>query len=548
MKQRIQKTLVVLVLVLSAIFNLTVGVAVAQEPQEPELTVQLIFTPTEVPIGDRVSGAVTISNKGMAPAEFDVVAVQLPDGATYVGQAVGSDVDDVAKVAEGWLLWTGPFDLPPNTEFTIRYWLVVSELAVPGNHIVQATARTGEQILASAESPLTWLPARPSEPGLFEPVQIETTNPTSPQAVVINKVADPTVVQPGTSVVYTVTFTNSGQAVDLDTITDVLPPPLKYVGLAAGSEISDEPNWAAPNAVWTGPYRVPAGGTLTLRYWVRVPLETPANTPPYRNRVTATSGSTTFGPARADLRVWKPIAYLPFVIRTSKPPITLPFEDSFDQGLSSNWVVFENFPGLKKADWVWEGGQNPAWGWYRYNPYSATGSDWKGFALSMYLGTGAQEWTDYQIVTTLRARKGKLAGLWFRGTYENLGDMSGKRVGGYYVHIKPEDETVYLWRIRPETRMYADAVVVADSNDFKPDISATQWYDLKVAVQGATIKVWLREAKPLTDDSGYQLLIDWTDSAPVYVKGTVGFTAYRTDAIYNYIKVTPLQSSNQSRN
>jgi hypothetical protein len=165
----------------------------------------------------------------------------------------------------------------------------------------------------------------------------------------------------------------------------------------------------------------------------------------------------------------------------------------------------------------------------------------------MYLGPGAQEWTDYQAVTTLRARKGKLAGLWVRGTYENLGDMSGRRVGGYYVHIKPEDDTVYLWRIEPNNRMYADADIVAESDDFNPDIGATSWYDLKVTVQGATIKVYLREARSLADESGYQLLINWTDPNQTYMKGTVGFTAYRTDGIFNYIKVTPLESSNQSQ-
>jgi uncharacterized repeat protein (TIGR01451 family) len=549
MKQHIKQKLVVTALVLVTVFNLAVGVAAAQEPQEPELSVQLSFTPSEVPIGDRLAGAVTIRNEGTTPAEFDVVVVRLPDGAAYVGQAAGSDFDDVAQVKEGWLLWSGPFDLLTNAEFTIRYWLVVSELAAPGDHTVQATARKGDQTLASAESPLTWLPAQPSELAPAEPAQIDTTSPSAPQAVMVIKDADPETVQPGMSVAYSVTFSNSGQAVDLDTITDDLPSSFKYVGLAAGSDITEEPTDSeAPRIVWTGPYEVPAGGTLTLRYWVRVPLDTPSSATPYANRVTATSGSSTFGPARADVRVKKPIIYFPFIIRTSKPATTLPFEDSFDQGLSSNWVKFLNYPGLNPAHWVWEGGQNPAWGWYRYNPYSATGAlQWNGFALSMYLGPGAQEWTDYQAVTTMRARKGKLAGLWVRGTYENLGDMSGRRVGGYYVHIRPDIDTVFLWRIDPASRMYSDADVVAESDDFNPDISATGWYDLKVTVQGATIKVYLREARSLADEGGYQLLINWTDPNQSYMKGTVGFTAYRTDGIFNYIKVTPLESSSQSR-
>ena len=231
--------------------------------------------------------------------------------------------------------------------------------------------------------------------------------------------------------------------------------------------------------------------------------------------------------------------YLPLIPNTERPPTTLPFEDTFDQGLSSDWVVFLNYPGLTADDWYWDG-QAPTWGFYVYN-YDQ-GSQWPGFALSMYLGPGSDEWTDYEIVATLKKtlNNEKLGGLWFRGGYEES-SVQGGQVGGYYVHIKPRDDSVYLWRIDPNTLQYQIMQVVAQS-EYAPGITKL-WYNLKVRVQGANIKVWLKQQ--VEPESAYVLLIDWTDPSPTYMQGTVGFSTFRTSYIFDDIKVTALSTSTQ---
>lgn len=226
--------------------------------------------------------------------------------------------------------------------------------------------------------------------------------------------------------------------------------------------------------------------------------------------------------------------FLPLAVRA--PDTTLPFEDNFDNGLSSDWVVFENYPGLTKDDWYWDGAA-PLWGFYVYN-YD-DGSGWDAFVLSMYLGPGSQDWEDYEVVTTVKktGAKDKLGGLWIRGTYEPSTDMSGGTVGGYYVHMKPQDENVYLWRILPQDRQYQKAQVVAQGL-YTPGI-AKKWYNLKVRAEGARIRVWLKQQG--APDSSYVQVIDWTDPQGPYMKGTVGFSAWRTSYIWNDIKVTPIQ-------
>jgi hypothetical protein len=226
-----------------------------------------------------------------------------------------------------------------------------------------------------------------------------------------------------------------------------------------------------------------------------------------------------------------PYIYLPLVTRSDKPPTTLPFHDGFELGVSPDWVPFENYPGLEKEDWRWYG-VVPDWGYYAYEP-----ERWDGYALSMYMGPGSALWTDYQVVTLMKDRKEKVAGLWIRGSYENTGDMQGGKVSGYYVQIKPGKNDVFLQRLSPATGIYYQPTTVA-SAEYTKGIGIRRWYNLKVQVQGANIKVWLKEQNE--PESAYVLLINWTDPDETYMQGTVGFIAFRTVALYNDITVTPL--------
>jgi hypothetical protein len=196
--------------------------------------------------------------------------------------------------------------------------------------------------------------------------------------------------------------------------------------------------------------------------------------------------------------------------------------DTFHQ-LSSDWVPFAKSGGPYADQWIWGSA-----GYYWYDP-KAGGHTWEDFALSMYLGPGAQEWGDVQVVARLRLREDRLGGVWVRGTYE------GGKVGGYYAQIQPRNDYVYLWRLPPGSTRLDDAKVVR-SNDYGPKIDEQHWYDLKVVAQGNNIKVWLKSMGE--SDSLYRLMIDWTDSSSTWMKGTVGLVAYKTFTVYDKISVT----------
>lgn len=623
---------VLLPLVLLAVFGPAADVSLAQRSPGSWLDLEMSFLPGEVPINDGFLTTLALRNEGADAATVDEVSVELPAGIEYIGQAFGSDVVEEAEGGQSQLRWTGPFTLTAGAELNLRFWAAASGQASPGQYRVQAAALSEEGSPASAELPLTLLSEETPELLPTEPSRVETPS-ALPGDVEVSKTAAPNVVEPGMGVIYTVTFNNkSGSPAALDTMSDLLPAPFRYVGLHVDSDVGQEPtDQDEPEIVWEGGLPdVPAGGTLTLRYWVWVPSETPATSTPYTNQVAARYGTTPVGPAYADVMIggmpsppdnvaasdgtypdkvrvtWDAVsgatdyeiyraislggaktsldddltgtsyddtsvaggvtyyywvkacntsgcsdysdhdtgyrkgyfAYLPLVQVEQEPPTTLPFADTFDQGLSSDWVVFLNYPGLSKDDWYWWG-DAPEWGMYIYDPFDST--PWEGYALSMYLGPGSQQWTNYEVVTTLKNRDEPVGGIWIRGTYEAT-NVQGGTVGGYYVHLREKDEKVYLWRIRPATRQFHLADVVAQAR-YAPGIDDTKWYTLKVQAVGTNIKVWLK--KKDESDSAYVKLIDWTDPEGAYMKGTVGFSAFRTNILYDDIKVTPLSGSGQ---
>ena len=131
---------------------------------------------------------------------------------------------------------------------------------------------------------------------------------TEPDSITVTKVAESATIRPPDRLAYSVVFSNSSETdIVLDTITDVLPDSFIYWGLAAGSDILEEPDDKdEPTIVWQGAYTVPATDTLTLRYWVVVPEGTQASETPYKNSVTAAYGETSVGPAESEITVVSP--------------------------------------------------------------------------------------------------------------------------------------------------------------------------------------------------------------------------------------------------
>jgi uncharacterized repeat protein (TIGR01451 family) len=349
----------------------------------------------------------------------------------------------------------------------------------------------------------------------------------------LQKESDVTTVTVGQSVVYTVTINNLGSVSDeVEIISDTLPSGFTFETMLDTGDMDTPPQVEEDTLIWDDPITIPPGERRSLVYQVRAGgIDLDDGSESKENGVEVrTIGGDLLGPEYATVRVDPIQVHVPLVTYSERPATTLPFYDDFlQEPTPPDWTVFLNYPGLTASDWYWDPGI------YYYDP-----EDWRGYALSMYLGPGSEEWTDYEVVTTIRDRGEKLAGIWVRGTYEDEGDGEGGRVGGYYVFLRPQDDYVYLFRIRPDTQLFYDVQEVGVAR-YAPGIGTRRWYHLKVAVQGANIKVWLKEK----GDANYVGLIDWTDPDETYMQGTVGFSAFRVNAVYDDISVTELPSSGQ---
>ncbi len=311
MKMRRLSHSIVRALVLGALLVLALGLIVAVGSAQPalpqSLQVKHTLSPDSLQAGDSALGLLVIHNQSSKAAVLDGVTVELTDGVVYVGQAVGSDVTGAAQREGSTLRWTGPFDLAAGKTLTVRYWVVAAS-ATPGRYLTQATVSFGAERLAATSQPLT------IEPAAARATAQTSQTASSPVAravsadVSVSKTATPAAVEPGEPVAYTVVFAKSTPGdVELETITDVLPLPFQYVGLAVGSEVPVEPvDTVEPEIVWQGTFVVPGQGTLTLRYWVWVPDDTEPSPTPYSNTVTATYGANLVGPAQASVHVVGP--------------------------------------------------------------------------------------------------------------------------------------------------------------------------------------------------------------------------------------------------
>jgi uncharacterized repeat protein (TIGR01451 family) len=296
-------TLSVLVVLMT---GLTVAVGLAQSDLPQPVYAQHTFSPDTLQQGEPALGSLTVHNQSTIPVILDAVSIEIAEGFAYAGQAFGSDVTDFAQRDGSTLRWAGPFDLPAGETFTVRYWVVAAGVS-PGQYQSRASISLGKETMDVEGAPVTVEPASATSMARAEP----SSSLFAPQAVgdvTLTKTADSTEVEPGSALRYTVVLANgSNSSQALDKITDVLPVPFQYVGLAAGSQVSVEPDdTTEPEIVWHGSFTVPARGTLTLRYLVWIPDETQPRTTPYVNTVRAALGSTSTSPAQESVTVIGP--------------------------------------------------------------------------------------------------------------------------------------------------------------------------------------------------------------------------------------------------
>jgi hypothetical protein len=236
------------------------------------------------------------------------------------------------------------------------------------------------------------------------------------------------------------------------------------------------------------------------------------------------------------------VAYLPIAV--GPPPIL--FEDDFEAGVGK-WRPFVNYWRLDAQQWF----PDPTQGYegskaytHQYNRGHCCAHD----ALTMYLGPGSGEWTDYRYSVRFRVQNGRQAGIWFRGAYQDS-ETTGQWLTGYYFTVVTRAEGAHparLWQLRteeetggetfPEYWYHFSNPLMLREVEIATEVNFGEWHQLTVEAQGPRFKCYV-------DD---ELVFDYTDTVgSIFLKGTVGLYTFGSDpydAIINFddVLVEPL--------
>jgi len=515
-----------------------------EDVAQAELALEKVASPLEVTAGDLVTYTVTVSNSGPVSATVEAITDTLDAPLTFAGMLAASDVVTPPQVADDTLTWTGPFTVPSGSELTLLYQVqtagsfdayqacngVAIGTAVPAPDPAEAC------VDVAGKTHTAYVPQVYQD---FAFGWLSVTKSVSSQLVEADIDAE---------LVYTVTIVNEGDtAGTLQTISDTLPAGVTFAGMAAGSEVAANPAGTTGTIVWSGNWPMAPGERLDVVY--RVVANVPVGEHTNQVAVAASQLGVPLQPAGATF--------------TAEPGILL--EENFNDPSArlSRWTRFMNYWRLEEDQWRWEehdgvGGSG-----------AATQDCWLGGkkvaedALLMYLGPGAQQWTDYRVETKMLLRGGvnekdgvvKIienggypVGLWVRGQYKDVGkeDTAGW-VTGYYIIVggKPTEDTMFIRLSQLQTLTDCwDLACVNTQNlyDFNNPHGLRQvelnqsfkrytWYTLAVEVRGNNIKIYFDN----------ELVMDYTDEKEPFLEGTIGFKTYKSKTVsFDDVIVTPL--------
>ncbi len=219
-------------------------------------------------------------------------------------------------------------------------------------------------------------------------------------------------------------------------------------------------------------------------------------------------------------------------------------------GELGRWTPYTNWERLEPQQWYW----HPGGGYQGSAGYTfdhSRGKETPQDALTMYLGSASEGWTNYRARVRFNVRDGVKAGLWLRGTYRNQGSP-GQWFTGYYCMVRVSatgGDRVQLMQMRT-TEERGDPPEVNDeylyhfTNPFLleekklvADLRHDEWHQLTVEVRGPNVKCWVND----------ELGIDFADNfGSVFLNGTIGLYAYGGHGVnavvsYDDVVVEPLQ-------
>jgi hypothetical protein len=234
---------------------------------------------------------------------------------------------------------------------------------------------------------------------------------------------------------------------------------------------------------------------------------------------------------------------------TPLPPTVTPIltllEDGFDGGLTGGWKHFLNYWRLRGDQWYWsaDSGVNGS-GAVAHN-CCVNGGEAED-ALMMYLGDGAESWTDYRVEVQLMVPtdKSQWQGLWFRGQYEERTKKdTAQWVTGYYVMLGRQ-RAVRLLQLqtaedcqdracRNSENQYAfnNPYLLREERVDGVELTGGVWHTLALEVRGNRIKIWVDGV----------FAFEYVDDKSPFLQGTVGFKTYKAEPVfYDGLIVTPL--------
>jgi uncharacterized repeat protein (TIGR01451 family) len=493
---------------------------------ETELSLDKSVAPGRVVNGEAVTYTVSIANSGEVTGTVAVISDTLDEGLTFGRMAEGSDVSEPPEQVGGVLVWTGPYTVGHDAELVVTYVVTTPAELGWGRLCNRVEAVTSDGDLGPVASCVDVSPesSRAYLPVIYK--NVHWAHFTVAKTVVPEEL-EPV---PGAEVVYTVVIVNEGDYPGVvGSVYDILPDGFTYVDMVNGSDVMDDPSGTTGRITWEGPFDVAAHEELRLIYRATI-NQTPGE---YVNvaSVIPLVGNAPRWPGSATVTVGSPIL------------LDENFDDTIDR-----WTKFLNYWRLTEGQWYWDSddGVNDSGA----ADHRCCGNPIKEAedALLMYLGEGAEQWTDYRVEAKFNLHEGAgPVGLWVRGQWEPS-DIRAQWVTGYYIvtggRANAETHFVKIAQLQTTTDCWDKACETPEnlynfnnSHDLVQvsldgPLTRNAWHTLVVEVQGARIVVWM---------DGVQAL-DWTDPKEPFLTGTVGLKTYGVDWVsYDDVVVTPLE-------
>jgi hypothetical protein len=325
--------------------------------------------------------------------------------------------------------------------------------------------------------------------------------------------------------------------------------------LACGRERSDQA--AAPTVRPTRqptytftptptPSPVPPTATPVPPTHTPLPTETPLPptiTPPPTNTPIPPS-ATPLPPTATPRATKKPAAPTKTPLPPTATPVPWLLKDNFDGGLEGGWKPFLNYWRVWDGQWYWTGNEGvDGTGAVGHN--CCAGDPEAEDALMMYLGEGAEEWTDYRVEVQFKVpnEETQKLGLWVRGQYEEKTRReTAKEVTGYYIMLDRR-RLVKLLQLQTAQdcvgpcnpkwmKAFNNPFILREAKIEAIDLIRNQWHTLAVEVRGNRISIWVDGV----------FTYDYVDGKEPFLKGTVGFKTFDSrPAFFDNIVVTPLE-------